>query len=199
MQNLSHPYNFNINFTNNETRMNRLTKEMREEFQRGLAEFDNSEVFDRHELSYADVLFAHFLVADYFRKSGERVLYGLKNPTLMGSAIGRQRTSWEGRLKWTDSTDITATLFFGLVKNHAFHDGNKRTALLCLLYQLFKNGRTPTCKQTEFEDFTVAIARSDYSRLVYHDKPIEDDQKKLCSFPSSFVQGHVRSINDFMH
>ena len=27
--------------------------------------------------------------------------------------------------------DISSTLFYGLVKDHAFHDGNKRTAVDC--------------------------------------------------------------------
>ena len=53
---------------------------------------------------------------------------------------------------------FTATLFFGLVKDHAFYDGNKRTALLVLLYQLEKYGFFPKRKMKDFERLVLAVA-----------------------------------------
>ena len=57
------------------------------------------------------------------------MLIGVRDLNLLGSAIGRQSASFGGKTKYTNPVDICATLFYGLVKNHSFSDGNKRTAL----------------------------------------------------------------------
>lgn len=56
---------------------------------------------------------------------------------------------------------IFAPLYFGLVKNYAFHDGNKRVALLTLLYQLNGYGYFPSAPVKEFEKLVVAVAASE--------------------------------------
>jgi hypothetical protein len=45
-----------------------------------------------------------------------------------------------------------------MVKNHPFADGNKRTALLLLLYQLGLYGYRPTASGEAFEALVVAVA-----------------------------------------
>lgn len=65
------------------------------------------------------------------------------------------------RVKYSQPLDICATLFFGLVKNHAFSDGNKRTALLTLLYQLDGYGYCPSVSQKDFEKLVVAVASNE--------------------------------------
>lgn len=106
-----------------------------------------------------DVLRAHFLIADYFYTEG----YGLgglgpRDPALLHSAVYRQFAGYSGRDKWQTSYEKSATLIFGLVKDHPFHDANKRTALLILLYSLVRIKRVPTSTQKELEDFVVDIA-----------------------------------------
>lgn len=112
-------------------------------------------------LSAREVLRAHFLVADFFanEKGG---LGGLgprdKNGDLLLSALSRQDTGFGGERKWTSNFHIAATVFFGLIKNHPFHDGNKRTALLSVLHLLEKQKYTASVKKRDFEDLTVAVA-----------------------------------------
>lgn len=116
-----------------------------------------------------DVLRAHFLIADYFYGRG----YGMggigpKEPNLLHSAVYRQFTGFDGKDKWETSYERCATLIFGIVKDHPFHDGNKRTALLVLLFFLNRTNRTPTIGQKELEDFIVDIADNElkkYRRL----------------------------------
>ena len=48
-----------------------------------------------------------------------------------------------------------------MVKNHSFSDGNKRTALLTLLYQLNLFGQYPSCSVREYEKLVVAVAAND--------------------------------------
>ena len=117
-------------------------------------------------MSYEEVLRAHFLICDYFASElGVPSLCGVKNVGMLCSAVGRQKTSFGGKDKWTTPFEVMASLFFGLVMNHAFHDGNKRTALLVLLGQLYKNRRIPICNQDEFESMTVAVAEGNLGRF----------------------------------
>lgn len=55
-------------------------------------------------------------------------------------------------------------MFYGLVKDHAFHDGNKRTALLTLLNQLQAYNYYPTSKILDFEKLVLAIADNTLSK-----------------------------------
>lgn len=80
------------------------------------------------------------MLADYFSDEDESIVYGVKNHTILGSALGRQFTSLGDKLKYSKPIEICGTLFYGLIKNHAFHDGNKRTAFLILVYHLQKHG-----------------------------------------------------------
>lgn len=112
----------------------------------------------RHLLKVVDVLDAHFLLAEYFVDKDDPMTFGLRSPRLLASALDRQVVAIGTKLKWTDPFDIIATTFFGLVKNHAFHDGNKRTALLSLLYHLWLCGRVFTETQKVLERVTLAVA-----------------------------------------
>lgn len=89
-------------------------------------------------LSELDVFNAHFALADFFESSGEEARYGILNFGLLSSAVARQSVSFCGECKWKDGESKVSTLAFGLDKNHAFNDGNKRTALLCLLLALHR-------------------------------------------------------------
>ena len=79
-----------------------------------------------------EVLKAHYIISDYFISEGESVFFGVKSFDLLSSAIARQHVEFAGIQKWEDCYHKMATLLFGLDKNHAFEDGNKRTALLSL-------------------------------------------------------------------
>jgi death-on-curing protein len=119
-------------------------------------------------LGIHEVLRAHFLIADHFALLGHGLGgVGPRDDHLLHSALGRQHVSFSGVPKWESELQIIATLFFGLIKDHPFHDANKRTAFLCLLYHLEKCGRCPTVTEQELEDFAVQVADnrlSDYAR-----------------------------------
>ena len=113
-------------------------------------------------INISDVLLAYFVIADYFinplNGSPEEMMIGVRDLNLLGSAVGRQTVGFGGKQKYQDKIDICATLFYGLVKNHFFSDGNKRTALLILLYQLDRYGYMPNAPQRDFEKLVVCVA-----------------------------------------
>jgi len=120
-----------------------------------------------HALNVDEVLRAHFLIAEFFDEE-ENGLGGLgprdNTGNLLHSAISRQFVSFGGVSKWTADFDIAATALFGLVKNHPFHDGNKRTALISVLHLLAKQGHTASVEKRRFETLVVSLANGRHRR-----------------------------------
>jgi len=146
-------------------------------------------------LGIFDVLHAHYLIVDYFYADGEGIGgIGPRDANLLGSTLGRQSSGYGDCQKWNDDLDICATLFFGLIKNHAFHDGNKRTAFLSLLLHLWKIGRIPDAKQKDFEILALRVADNSLSEH----KGYSDFKKELDSevhFISHFLRRNIRKID----
>lgn len=145
-----------------------LCDDVRPEYQRWMALIGPDEYASPTTLGIDDVLRAHFLIANYFYLEGQGLGgLGPMSLDLLHSTVYRQHVSSGGIRKWTDKFDICATLVFGIVKNHAFHDANKRTAFLTALLFLKKFGQTPNVPHREFEDFFVDIASD---RLLKYDR-----------------------------
>lgn len=133
-------------------------------------------------LSMEEVLRAHFHIADFFLAEG-RDLGGIgpKSYDLLHSALYRQHIGFGGVVKWEDDFEKVATVLFGLVKDHPFHDANKRTAFLATLYFLQKLGYQPKVGHKQFEDFLVEIAEDgikNRARYKDYEKNYEDPEVK---------------------
>jgi death-on-curing protein len=94
-----------------------------------------------------------------------RLDFGGKRPmneNSLSSAVARQDTSLGGRRKYERPHGIAATLFYGIACNHAFENGNKRTALVCCLVSLDRNGYdlVNTSQDELFEMATQVVAHS---------------------------------------
>lgn len=76
---------------------------------------------------------------------------------LLESALARPRMAahYEG----ADLVRQAATLFWGLVENHPFHDGNKRTAWVGAETFLRRNGWIITCSDDEAFPVVISIAQ----------------------------------------
>ena len=116
-------------------------------------------------INLSDCFRAYFILIHYFTDAStdeerESMLPGIRSMHLLASALSRQSVTFGGKAKYTDPIDICATLFFGMVKNHSFNDGNKRTALLVLLYQLQLYGYYPSASKRQFEKLVLHVADS---------------------------------------
>jgi prophage maintenance system killer protein len=67
-------------------------------------------------------------------------IFGMEKDQGFDSAVGQIYQSFDGRDLYPSLEDKAATLFYLVVKNHAFVDGNKRIAAACFLYFLERNG-----------------------------------------------------------
>ncbi|CAM3762257.1 type II toxin-antitoxin system death-on-curing family toxin [Paracoccus yeei] len=128
---------------------------------------------DRPHLTCEDVLDAHYLICDHFLKLGEGIAgFGPKDVGLLSSAVCRQLASAGGSFVHNDFWDIASSLIFGLINDHPFHDGNKRTAFLSSVFFMMEHGYVPSVDIKEVEDFTVEIA--DFKRVNGRNMLVED-------------------------
>jgi len=94
-------------------------------------------------LDIDEVLHIHDRVCSDFAGTDDPVdTPGPRDRGLLESAIARQVIGARDYLKYDTVWLNAATLTFGLCCNHAFHNGNKRTALVCMIAHLEKNGHT---------------------------------------------------------
>jgi death-on-curing protein len=143
-----------------------------------------------------DVMRAHFLIVDFFVEKAYGIGgVGPKSIDLLHSSIYRQFVSFGGKDKWPSMYEKCATLLFGLVKDHPFHDANKRTAFLVTLYQLDRLNRTPRVPQREFEDFIVEVADNRLARYArYRDLAKEEEDAEI-HFIADFLKRNTREID----
>lgn len=146
-----------------DTAMKYMRPELKAEYKRYQQDYPDISELANPFMNISDVLRAYFILADYFSDdtapvATEKMLVGIRDMGLLSSAIGRQSTSFNGVVKYKQPLQVCAALFYGLVKNHAFADGNKRTALLTLLYQMDCYGFSPSASQKEYEKLVVAVA-----------------------------------------
>jgi death on curing protein len=92
-------------------------------------------------LTAREVEMIHAKLVDEFSRDGDPISPpGVKSPDMLESAVFRQHTGIGSQLKYPDAVSNAATLVFGICCDHPFHNGNKRTALVCMLVHLDKNG-----------------------------------------------------------
>lgn len=68
-------------------------------------------------------------------------LGGIRDMSLLASALGTPAASYGGEFLHTDLYEMAAAYLFHIARNHPFVDGNKRTALMVALVFLGLNGQ----------------------------------------------------------
>ena len=83
---------------------------------------------------------------------------GLRDEGLLESALNTPFQSFQGEDIYPSAYVKAARLGFGLVKNHAFTDGNKRIAAHAMLAFLSANKLELDYGQSELEDIFLCLA-----------------------------------------
>jgi death-on-curing protein len=107
------------------------------------------------DLSSNEVLLIHDHAIREFGGS-----FGLMSPGQLEASIAAPRQTRLGQELYPDLFSKAAILFCLLVKNHAFVDGNKRTAALALIEFLERNGYTLSATNDELYQFIIDVASS---------------------------------------
>ena len=86
--------------------------------------------------------------------------HGLRDAGLLESAVMRA----ENKVNYDDDAtvaSVAASLGWGLIKNHAFIDGNKRVGIAALVTFLTLNGHQLTCSTKEETLMVIRVAASE--------------------------------------
>jgi death-on-curing family protein len=111
-------------------------------------------------LSADDLLRIHQALEDDFCGGEDPVEPpGPRDIGLVESAAMRPQTSISGFLKYESVEMAAAALLHSVVHNHAFNNGNKRTALVAMLVLLDANDMTLTCTENELFRFVLKVAQ----------------------------------------
>ena len=91
---------------------------------------------------------------------------GIRDESLLESAVAAPQATMMGQPLVSDPIEIAAAYLFYLCRNHAFVDGNKRTALAACLVFLESNALLSETKLPidEWEEFVLDAAASNLDR-----------------------------------
>lgn len=185
--------------------MKYLPAELKREYEYYIRQYPDRPELQHPFVNLSDAFRAYFILADYFMDDScdeeqENMLIGIRSIDLLDSALCRQVVSFGGKQKYTNPLDICSTLFFGVTKNHSFSDGNKRTALLLLLYQLQMFGYVPCAPKKEFEKIVLSVADSSIDkRYKYVYKKYEDKDDPIIHTLTHIIRKMVKKKNGSYH
>ena len=103
-------------------------------------------------LSAEDVLLLHNMAVD---ESGG--LHGLRDLGLLESAVARPQASFGGQDLYPNIFLKAGTLIHGLLRNHPFVDGNKRTSVYSAMTFLELNCYCFEAEQKEVVNFALKV------------------------------------------
>lgn len=90
-------------------------------------------------------------------------IHGIRDFALLDAAVKRPQSSLSGNFLYKDTYTMAAVYAHGLIKNHPFIDGNKRTGMAAALIFLDTNGYEITLSNDDVYDIGIALATSEIS------------------------------------
>lgn len=103
------------------------------------------------------------LLTVFWPTSDEIAAHGLRDRSLLESAVGRPFHSAFGQDAYPSILDKGATLFHSLIANHPLSDGNKRTAVTAFDHFLLANGFVLGVPNTDM--YALATETANYRAL----------------------------------
>lgn len=175
--------------------MDFISPELQKDFERWQNEIGEDIYVSPKTIGILDVLRAHYLIIDYFAYEHEEGVGGVgpKNLNQLHSTLNRQFSGYGNKAKWSNDLEICASLFWGLVKNHAFHDVNKRTALLSLFFHLLKIKRYPYATHKEYEQLAICVASNALGNYPAYSKFKNKDDAEVL-FIADFLSRKTRRM-----
>jgi len=94
------------------------------------------------------------------RKLSHSRIASSRFPNILESCLSMPFQTFSGRSLYPAMVAKAAILFYLMIKNHPFQNGNKRIAMTTLFVFLYKNRKWLEADTQEFYNFTVWIAQS---------------------------------------
>lgn len=86
--------------------------------------------------------------------------FSTRFPNILESCLATPFQTFSGKSLYTGLVSKASILFYLMVKNHPFQNGNKRIAMTTLFVLLHKNGKWLKVDTQELYNFTVWVAQS---------------------------------------
>jgi len=86
--------------------------------------------------------------------------FSTRFPNILESCLATPFQSFSGKSLYPNLISKAGILFYLMIKNHPFQNGNKRIAITTLLVFLYKNKKWIKADTKELYNFTIWIAQS---------------------------------------
>lgn len=115
-------------------------------------------------ISITEVELIAYRLADKLMKFDEPIPdFGTRFPSILESCLATPFQKFGGKFLYEGLVRKTAVLFYLMIKNHPFKNGNKRIAMMSMLYLLHKNGKWIESDNQVLYNFAKWVASSDPS------------------------------------
>lgn len=112
-------------------------------------------------LRLAEVKYVAFRIAQKYMGYNEPIPeFSSRYPRILESCLATPFQKFDKRELYRGLENKAAILFYLLIKNHPFQNGNKRIAMTSLLVFLYKNNRWLKVDDQELYNFAVWVASS---------------------------------------
>jgi len=112
-------------------------------------------------ISVAEVEYIAFRLAQELLAFNEPIPdFSTRYPNILESCLAVPFQSFSRKALYPGLISKASILFYLMIKNHPFQNGNKRIALTTLLVFLFKNKKWLKVEPLELYEFTIWVARS---------------------------------------
>ncbi len=86
--------------------------------------------------------------------------FSTRSPNVLESCLATPFQTFSGKSLYPGMVETAGVLFYLMIKNHPFQNGNKRIAMTTLFVFLYKNRKWLAADTQELYNFTVWIAQS---------------------------------------
>lgn len=112
-------------------------------------------------ITIAEVEYTAFFLARKLMTYDEPILdFGTRFPNILESCLETPFVRFSRKDLYRGLIGKASILFYLLIKNHPFQNGNKRIAIMCLLYFLYKNNKWLKMSNKTLYEFSRGIAKS---------------------------------------
>ncbi len=101
---------------------------------------------------------------------------GIRNKAVLISALDRPKNRFHHEA--ATIPELAASLAYGIIQNHPFLDGNKRTGFVCAVMFIESNGYTFNADQISVVQYTLGLAASQITEVQYSEF-LESHSSKL--------------------
>ena len=113
-------------------------------------------------ITIAEIEYTAFRLAEKFMTWDEPIPdFGSRFPNSLESCINQPFVRFDRKDLYRGLIGKASILFYLMIKNHPFQNGNKRIAIMTLLYFLYKNNKWLDIDNIKLYNFARNIAKSD--------------------------------------